>query len=143
MRQSRARATRLDDRQNVRLAENEVLISLDGDLGATVLPVEHLVADLHFHRNSLVLLEAARSNGDDLALLRLFLGGIGDVETTTHRFRLFQRLHYDTIGERTDLQRCRALSSHESRFSFSCEFDLAAERITAGTHHGRVLTRVR
>ncbi len=39
-----------------------------------------------------VLLEAAGADGDDLALLRLFLGGVGDVESAAHLLGLFERL---------------------------------------------------
>src|ERR1041385_2241564 len=68
-----------DDGQHVALAQNQILLTVDRHFGPTVLPVEDLVADLHVHRDALVLLEAARANRDDLALLGLLLRGVRDV----------------------------------------------------------------
>src|SRR4029078_7330589 len=68
-----------------------------------VLPVQHLVADLHIHRDALVLLEPARAHGNDLALLRLLLRGIGDIQTAAHLLRLLERTDNDAVRQRVDL----------------------------------------
>src|SRR5665647_2265189 len=72
------------NREDVRLAQNEVLLGVDGDFGAAVLPVQHLVADLHAHRDELAVLVAARTNGDDLTLHRLLLRRVRDVQAAAH-----------------------------------------------------------
>src|SRR5437762_2952193 len=66
----------VDYGEHVGLAEDEQLLTIDGDFGAAVFSVQHLVPDFDLHGNALVFLEAARSNGDDLALLRLLFRGI-------------------------------------------------------------------
>src|SRR5262249_22175816 len=88
-----------DNREHIRLAEDEHLRAVQGDLGAAVLSVEHLVPDLHLHGHALVFLIAPGSYGDDLALLRLLFGGIWDVQPATHLLGLLERLHYDAISE--------------------------------------------
>ena len=54
------------------------LLVLELELGAGVLGVEDLVADLDVHRLALaVVVEAAGAGGEDRALLRLLLGRVG------------------------------------------------------------------
>ena len=68
-----------EDREDVVLAEEDVLLAVDLDLGARVLAEEDLVARLHVERDDLAVLEdLARADGDDDALERLLLGGVGD-----------------------------------------------------------------
>jgi hypothetical protein len=107
-------STPLDHRENVTLAEDEVLIAIDRDLGAAVFAVEDLVADLDVERDAVapLLIELARSDGDDFALLRLFLGGVRDVESAAHRFGFFERLDDDAIGERRDFRRHSVFGGH-------------------------------
>src|SRR6476661_1020243 len=90
----------VDDREDVRFTQDEQLLAFDRDFGAAVLTVEDLVADLHVHRDAGLLLETARANRHDGTLLRLFLGGIRDVQPTTHLLGLFERLDDDAVGER-------------------------------------------
>jgi hypothetical protein len=104
----------MDDREHVGLAQDQVRLVVERDFGAAVLPVEHLVADLHVHRDALVLLESARSDRDDLALLRLFLGGVGDVQAAAHLLRVLQSLDDNTVSQRCDLHGRGALGSHGS-----------------------------
>src|SRR5947209_1984200 len=62
---------------NVALFHYEVLDAIDLDLGARPLAEEDAVADPNVDGDKLAaLVAAARSNGDDLALLRLLLCGI-------------------------------------------------------------------
>src|SRR5579864_253593 len=64
---------------DVALFHYEVLDTIDFDLGARPFAEQNAVADLDVDRNELAALVAASgSNGDDLALLRLLLGGLGN-----------------------------------------------------------------
>ena len=50
--------------------------------GATVLGIQHLVADLDVDRNALTgVVTTARADGQDFALLRLLLGVVRDEQT--------------------------------------------------------------
>src|SRR6185503_1048500 len=67
-----------DDREDVLLADDEELLLVDLELGPRVLGVENLLADFDVDRLALSLIvEGARADGEDLALLGLLLGGIG------------------------------------------------------------------
>src|SRR5687767_15988219 len=91
------------DGEHVRLAQDQILFGVDGDFGAAVLAVENLVSDLDLHRDSNVLLVPAGADGDDLTLLRLFLGRVWNEESAAHLLRVLQRPDDDAIGERSDL----------------------------------------
>src|SRR5436309_11969377 len=88
----------VDYGEHVGFAEDEQLLTIDGDFGAAVLSVEDLVSGFDLHRNALVLLEAPRPNGDDLALLRLFFRGIRDIQPAAHLLPLFRGPDDDAIG---------------------------------------------
>src|SRR5262249_18527636 len=105
-----------NDREHIRLAENEQLLAIHGHFRAAVLPVQHLVADFHFHRHPLPFVEPARTHRDDLTLLRLLLGGGRDVETTPHLLRLFQRLHDDPVSQRADFRAHGTLRGHTDTY---------------------------
>ena len=65
---------------NITLFHDKVLDAIDLDLGAQPLAERDAVADPDVDGVSLpVSSRAAGSNGDDLALLRLLLGGVGNV----------------------------------------------------------------
>src|SRR6266446_2878845 len=69
---------------NVALFHDEVLDAIDFDLGARPFAEQDVVADLDVDRDELAaLVAAAGSNGDDLALLRLLLGGVGNDDATS------------------------------------------------------------
>src|SRR5690606_4847848 len=61
-------------------------------------------ADLDVHRHPIALLETPRTHRDHLALGRLLLGGVGDVQPTPHLLRLVARPHHDAILERRHLE---------------------------------------
>jgi hypothetical protein len=64
---------------NVALFHDEVIDTVDFDLGARPCAEQDAVANLDVNRDELAaLVAAARSNGDDLALLWLLLGGVGN-----------------------------------------------------------------
>ena len=68
------------DGEDVAGVEDQHVLTVDRDLGAAVLAVHDLVADLHVDGDQLAggLGALARAYGQDLALLRLLLGGVGD-----------------------------------------------------------------
>jgi hypothetical protein len=69
----------LEHPHDVALLHDQVFLTVDLDLGAGPLAEQHPVADLEVDRDELaVLVAAARADADDLALLRLLLGGIGN-----------------------------------------------------------------
>src|SRR3954466_4833516 len=105
-----------EDREDIGLTEDEQLLAVDRDFRAAVLPVQHLVADLDVHRNALVLLEAARSHGNDLALLRLLLRRVGDVQASAHLFGLLEGPNDDAVGQWVDLD--SGLGGHTVSSSF-------------------------
>src|SRR5215510_3805767 len=78
-----------DHRQDLVLAEDQVLLAVDLDVGAGVLAEQDLVAhlDVHGHLGSVVE-ELAVPHGDDLALLGLLLGRVGNDDAPLDRLLL-------------------------------------------------------
>src|ERR1044071_1674003 len=73
----------LDDAEDVVLAQTQVLFAVDFHFRARVLAEEHGVAGFHVELSDLAVLEdLAVADGNDLALNRLFLGGVGDDDPT-------------------------------------------------------------
>ena len=66
--------------QHVTAGEDEQVLAVEGDLGAAVLRVDDGVAHLDVERDELAggLGTTAGADGEDLALLGLLLGGVGD-----------------------------------------------------------------
>ena len=94
----------VDDAEDFFLAHDEVLLAVDLDLLAGVLAEQDGVAFLDVERRDLaVLLDLALADGDDLALLRLFLGGVGDDDAADLLFAFFDALHDDAVVQGTDL----------------------------------------
>src|SRR5690606_30752728 len=88
----------LDDREDIALAHDQVILAIDLNLGAGILPVQNRVTGLDFHFDQRARVRGlARTDGDDLALLRLFLGVIGDVQSARGLFRSLKRLNDDTV----------------------------------------------
>jgi hypothetical protein len=72
------------DPHNVALFHDEVLDVIDFDLGAGPFAEQDAVANPDIDRDELAaLVAAAGSNGDDLALLWLLLGGVGNDNATS------------------------------------------------------------
>src|SRR5687767_7435919 len=68
-----------DDSQNVGFLHDDEVFAIDLDLGARPFAEQDLVAGLDVERSDLAVVGAsARSDGDDFALLRLFLRGVGN-----------------------------------------------------------------
>src|SRR5437867_5305379 len=68
----------LDDAEDVLLAEDQVLLAVELDLGAGVLAEQHPVAGLHVEGQHLPVLLLARADRHHLPLLRLLLCRVGD-----------------------------------------------------------------
>src|SRR5689334_6860151 len=96
---------RLDLGQDVALAQDEQLLAVDLDLGAAVLAVQDLVALGDVQRDALlaILVVPAVAHGDDLALLRLLLGGVGEDDAAGSRLLLLDRPHDQTIAQGLEL----------------------------------------
>src|SRR5690242_14545349 len=100
-------SSRLADlRQHVRLAQDEQLVAVDGDLGASVLRVEDLVALAHVERAAAaVLVDGSVADSEHLALLRLLLGCIGEDDPACGRLLLLNRLNDQAVLKRLQLHR--------------------------------------
>src|SRR5215831_20900341 len=101
---SRARLDLVDDAQHILLTQNEVLLVLQLDLGAGVLAEEDAVAGLHVQRDLLaVIADLAVAHGDDLRLLRLFLGSVRNDDATLLHFLLLEPFNEYPIVQGTNL----------------------------------------
>src|SRR5690349_15911526 len=93
----------LDDLgEDVRLAQDEQVVAVDLHLGPAVLAVKDLVALGDIERNALlaVLIPGAIAYRDDLALLGLLTGGVGEHDAACSRLLLLDRLDDQAIAER-------------------------------------------
>src|SRR5215211_5081573 len=92
----------LHHREDVAAREDQQVLALDGDLGAAVLRVEHGLADADVERDHVagVLGALAGADGQDLALLRLLLGGGRDDQARRRRLFGLVGLHDDAVIER-------------------------------------------
>src|SRR5256886_8213517 len=91
---------------NVALFHDEVLDAVDFDLGARPFAEQDAVADLDVDRNELAaLVAAAGSNGDDLALLRLLLGGVGNDDATSGLRLGIDSLDDNAVVKRSEFHR--------------------------------------
>src|SRR4051812_2455798 len=94
----------LDDAEDFFLTHDEELAAIDLDFLAGVLAEEDDVARLDIERGDLaVLLDLALARGDDLALLRLFLGRVRDNDRADLLFRLFDAFHDDAVVQWSDV----------------------------------------
>src|SRR4029079_8661729 len=102
----------LNDRENVVLAQNQVLGAVDLDVAARVLREEDLVArlDLELADRS-VLLDLALAHGDGPGLERLLLRRVLDVEARRGLLLLVEALHQDAVVKWLDLHRSVSLST--------------------------------
>src|SRR5204863_8809339 len=92
-----------DNRQDFVLAEDEVLLAVDLDVRARVLAEEDLVSGLDVEGDlGPVLEDLAVADGDDLALLGLFLGGVRDDDPALDRLLLFDALDDQAVVQWTN-----------------------------------------
>src|SRR5438552_2363170 len=96
-----------DDAEDVVLAHDQVRLIVDLDFSAAVFRDQHLVAFFHGEFDLLSLfVHLPRAESDDFALLRFFLGGIGNNDPALFCFLLFNRLHQHPIAERFYVNIC-------------------------------------
>src|SRR6266446_7327475 len=94
----------LDDCEHVLFLHDQVLLLVDLDLGARVLAEEHAVVGLHVQRDLLaILVHLPVAHRDDLALLGLFLRGVGNNDAALLGVLLFLALDEDPVMQRTNL----------------------------------------
>src|SRR5713101_2269768 len=94
----------LDDGEHILLAQDQVLLVVQLDLGARVLAEEDLVAGLHVPGDLLALVvHLPVPNRDHLALLALFLGGVRDDDAALLDLFLVLPLDEDAVVQRTNL----------------------------------------
>src|SRR6266567_1579316 len=110
---------------NVALFHDEVLDAIDFDLGARPFAEQDAVADLDVDRDQLAgLVAAAGANGDDPALLRLLLGGVGNDDATSGLRLGIDSLDDNAVVKRSEFHRCpptvssKSLAELESRSLF-------------------------
>src|SRR5437870_11418643 len=85
--------SRVEDSEEVVLLHDQVLLAVQPDLVAGILAEEDSVALLHRERELLAIVgHLAGAHGDDRALLRLFLGGVGDDEAAALLILLVEAL---------------------------------------------------
>src|SRR5687768_17250950 len=97
----------LDDAQDLFLADDEVVRAFDLDFLSSVLAEEHGVAGLDVERRDLAfLLNPAAAHRDDLALLRLFLGRVGDDDPADLLLPFVDALHDDAVVQWSHLHDC-------------------------------------
>src|SRR5215204_2279587 len=95
-----------DDREQVALANDEVLLAIQLDLGAGVLGEQHRVPTLDFHFDALAVIEhAAGADGQHRALLRLLARRVGQHDATPRHFLLGLGLDDHAIAERLETRR--------------------------------------
>src|SRR6266478_10113581 len=102
-RSTAARGNRLgaENAENVLLLHDQVLLAVQGDLAARVLAEQHAIAGLDVQGGLLaVLADRAFADGEDLALLRLFLGAVRDDEAAAANLCLLDPLDQDAVVER-------------------------------------------
>src|SRR5918998_465159 len=98
------RAGALDDAEDFVLAHDQKLLAVDLDLRAAVLAEQHAVAGLHVKLLAGAALPVtAPPHGDDLALLRLFLRGVGDDDAAPNLLALLDAAQDYAVVKRSDV----------------------------------------
>src|SRR5262249_48643422 len=91
---------------DVALFHDEIFDAIELDLGAGPFSEQHPIAGLEIDGDQLAALVAsARTHRNDLALLRLFLGGVGDDDAAGGLFLGIDALDDNTVVKRTKLHR--------------------------------------
>ena len=100
----------LDHAHDVGFLHDEEILAIDPHLGAGPLAEQHAVAGLDVERHELAALVAgARSDGDDLALLRLLLGGVRDDDAALRLLLGFDAADDNAVVQRTECHVCASL----------------------------------
>src|SRR5215472_12665726 len=92
------------DAEHFILFHDQVLFAVELDFAAGVLAEENVVAFLNVKREGLALFVlAALAHGDDFALLRFVLGGIGNDDAAASGVSFFQTTHQDAVVQGSEL----------------------------------------
>src|SRR6185369_4164359 len=94
-----------EDSEDFVLTHDEKLFAINLDFRATVLAEKNAIALLHVEGLArAVFLVFALSDGDDLAFLWFFLGGVGDDDAAPHLLALFDTFHDNAIMKGPDVR---------------------------------------
>src|SRR5690606_21963937 len=92
------------------LLHDQELLAIELDLGAAPLAEQHAVADLDVERDDLAgLVAGARPDGDDLALLGLLLGRVGNDDAARGLLFRVDPLDHDTVMQGTELHEASSI----------------------------------
>ena len=93
----------LEHAHDVGLLHDEELLAVDLDLGAGPLAEQDAVARLHVDGDELAgFVAGARADGDDLAFLRLLLGGVGNDDAALGLVFAFDAADDDAVVQRPE-----------------------------------------
>src|SRR5574342_53657 len=96
------RVAAADDAEDVLFSHDEIVLTIERDLLPRVLAEQDEVTRLHIRRSARAVVQyLAGARGDHLALLRLFLGGVGDDDSANLLFTFLEALDDDAIVERS------------------------------------------
>src|SRR3984957_5731915 len=108
-------ARALDHPHDVGLLHDQKVLAVDLDFGAGPFAEQHPVARSEFEWRQLpALVPSARPHGDDLALLRLLLDGVGNDDAALRLFLSFNAADDDAVVQWTEFHGLR------SRFDLRC-----------------------
>src|SRR5437870_1712677 len=94
-----------DDAHDVGLLHDQEFLAVELDLGARPLAEQDAVAGLDIDRRELAgLVAAARADGDDLALARLLLGGVGDDDAALRLLLALEAADDNAVVQGTELR---------------------------------------
>src|SRR5581483_6714450 len=100
-----------EDSHDVAFLHDQVLDAVELDLGAGPLAEQDAIAGLDVERDERALLVAsARTDGDDLAFHRLFLGRVRNDDAALGLLFLRDALDHDAIVKRTELHAAASIS---------------------------------
>src|SRR5437016_2592246 len=98
------RAGVVDDGQHFVFAHDEVFLTIELDFLSGIFAEQDEIAGLYVKRGPLaVVFHLAGAGGDDLALLRLFLGAVGDDDPPDLLFAFLDALNNDAVVQRSDV----------------------------------------
>src|SRR5262249_36914312 len=118
------RAHLVELREDVGLAQDQVLLASDLDLRPAVLRVDDLVADLHVERNQLPVLVVTLADGEHPAALGLLLGRVGKDDATDGDLLLLEDLDDQTVAQ--------GLQIHASRLRLQLLANPSWHSLTSG-----------
>src|SRR5271157_1712754 len=116
----------LDHAHDVGLFHDQKVLAIDLDLGAGPFAEQHPVARLDVKRNELAaFVTGSRPDGDHLAFLRLFLGGVGNDDAALRLVLSCDAADDDAVVQWTEF--------HEFRSRLTCDAGLWRHALTFGS----------